>query len=330
MAEQTASKGAVLPDLAGGTSILRLLDSLPYYVMLVDENHEIILVNKALRRQYDMEPEEVLGGYCPKVIHGASGPISKCPLEKSAQMETPEPTSSVFKEAGSWLKSAIYPIKGLEHNGKTVFFHTVHDITARREAEQKHEKALVDLARVSSRMLEQIDPYASGHSREVGKMAKRVGKRLGLDDELVEGLYLGGTLHDIGKISVPPGILAKTGELSELEWEAIKTHPGAGFEKILKGADFPWPIAEMVLHHHERLDGSGYPDGLQGDEISLEAKILAVCDVTEAMSSRRPYRPAKSESAVLKELKEGKEKKYDSEIVEIMVKMIGEGEVEFG
>lgn len=153
---------------------------------------------------------------------------------------------------------------------------------------------------------------------------------MGLDEDRLFGLYLGGTLHDIGKASIPENILYKPGELTDLEWEMIKSHPEVGYDQILKDTDFPWPVAEMALHHHERLDGSGYSDGLEGDELTTEVRILGAVDTVEAMSTRRPYRSARSKERVVDVLKEDRGVKLDPEVVDILLEMIEEGEIEFG
>jgi HD-GYP domain len=148
---------------------------------------------------------------------------------------------------------------------------------------------------------------------------------MGLDRDRLMGLYIGGLLHDIGKISTPESILSKPGKLSDEEWALIRAHTRQGYE-ILNGGRFPWPVADMAMHHHERLDGSGYPHGISDDEISLENRILGVCDVVEAMSSHRPYRPAMSKEEVLEEIKDGKGTKYDPDVVDIMLQIIESGE----
>jgi len=138
--------------------------------------------------------------------------------------------------------------------------------------------------------LEFRDPYTAGHQRQVGELSRALAREMGCTEEQSEGIYLGGLIHDLGKIAVPAEILSKPTSLSELEFALIKTHPQTGYD-ILKDITFPWPIADMVLQHHERMDGSGYPQGLTKNEILFEAQVLAVADVVEAMSSHRPYRP---------------------------------------
>ena len=135
------------------------------------------------------------------------------------------------------------------------------------------------------------DPYTAEHQRKVAQLAAVIAKEMGLSKDQIEGIVVTGSLHDIGKTCVPREILNKPGKLSDIEFALIKTHPQAGYE-IVSDIEFPWPVAEVLLQHHERMNGSGYPRGLVGEEILMEARIMAVADVVEAMSSHRPYRPA--------------------------------------
>jgi len=205
----------------------------------------------------------------------------------------------------------------------------VRDITEHKRAEEQLERSFVELAETTSRAMACRDPYTTGHQRRVAGLARLVGEKMGLESDALQGLYIGGLLHDIGKISVPESILTKPGKLSEEEWALVRSHARQGYE-ILKETTFPWPVAGMALHHHERLDGSGYPDGLSGDELSLEVRILGVCDVVEAMSSFRPYRPARSKEEVIEEIKEGSGTKYDDSVVDVVLKVIESGEFELG
>jgi len=199
-----------------------------------------------------------------------------------------------------------------------------------QESEARLRQSFIKLAETTSRVLGVRDPYTESHELRVGEIAREVGERLGLSKEKQLGLYLGGVLHDIGKIAVPETILTKPGELKDVEWRLIKSHPEVGYNQILEDTDFPWPVAEMTLHHHERLDGSGYPDGLEGNELSLEVRILGAVDVAEAMSTRRPYREARSRETVLSVLQDGSGTKFDPEIIELLVDMIREGGISFG
>jgi len=176
------------------------------------------------------------------------------------------------------------------------------------------EKATEATLKAVAQMVELRDPYTAGHERRVGELAAAIGAEMGLSDASVRCLLLAGYVHDIGKISLPAEILSKPTRLSAMEMELIKGHPQAAFE-VLKNIDFPWPLAEVVLQHHERLDGSGYPRGLQGDDILLEARVLMVADVLEAMSSHRPYRPGLGLAAALAEIETHIGRFYDQRVV---------------
>jgi len=168
--------------------------------------------------------------------------------------------------------------------------------------------------------VEMRDPYTAGHQRRVTILACAIAEEMGLTEEQFDGLRLAGLIHDIGKITVPAEILNKPGRISELELNIIKTHPEAGY-KVLKEIAFPWPVARIVLQHHERLNGSGYPQGLKDGEIMLEAKILAVADVVEAMASHRPYRPALGIEAALHEITMNKGILYDPDVTDICAQL---------
>lgn len=190
-------------------------------------------------------------------------------------------------------------------------FGIVQDVTQRKKAED----AIVETVHAISLTIEKRDPYTSGHQRRVAELCAAIGVELGLDRARVQGLCFGAMIHDLGKVWIPAEILNRPGKLMPAEFEIIKTHPKVGHD-IIKGVEFPWPIAEMVLQHHERLDGTGYPHGLKDGEICLEAKILAVADVVEAMAAHRPYRPALGPDSGLAEILDGKGTRYDAEVVD--------------
>jgi PAS domain S-box-containing protein len=213
-----------------------------------------------------------------------------------------------------------------EHAGG---FGIYRDVSAQVEAQARLEEAFIDLVETTARMMESVDPYTAHHQRMVARLADVVGRRLGLDDDSLQGLYVGALLHDVGKLSLPSTILTKPGRLTPQEWALIRSHPRRGYD-VLVDAKLPWPVADMALRHHERLDGSGYPDGIAGDMVSLEARILGVCDVVEAMSSDRPYRTGLPLEAVLRELSEGSGGKYDPRVVEAAKDAIQSGEFTLG
>ena len=171
--------------------------------------------------------------------------------------------------------------------------------------------------------VEQRDPYTAGHQRRATKLACAIGIELGLSKEKLEGLHVAGILHDIGKIYVPAEILNKPGRLSDLEMKLVKGHSGTGY-MLVKEIPFPWPVAQIIIQHHERINGSGYPLGISGEEILLEARILAVADVIEAMASHRPYRPAKGIDEALDEITKNRGVLYDPKVVDACMKLFAD------
>jgi putative two-component system response regulator len=171
--------------------------------------------------------------------------------------------------------------------------------------------------------IEKRDPYTAGHQVRVSELATAVAQEMNLDADRLDGLRLGGMIHDIGKIYLPAEILSRPGRLSATEFELVKTHSAVGAE-IVADVEFPWPVAKMILQHHERQDGSGYPNGERGDAILLEARILAVADVVEAMASHRPYRPALGIDKALDEIRRGRGVQYDAEVVDVCLRLFTE------
>ncbi|NMC35194.1 MAG: PAS domain S-box protein [Veillonellaceae bacterium] len=205
------------------------------------------------------------------------------------------------------------------------------DLTPLKRREADLRKNLQQLAHafrqtveVLSAVAEARDPYTAGHQKGVARLSRAIGEKLGFSEDFNEGLFLAGLVHDIGKIAIPAGILSKPARLSEIESRLVKTHPQEAY-RILSQVNFPWKIAEAALQHHERLDGSGYPAGLKGEEILLEARILAVADVVEAASSHRPYRPALCLEEALGIVTRGKETLFDPDVVDACVAVFKEG-----
>ena len=209
------------------------------------------------------------------------------------------------------------------------------ELKERKMAQEASKRSLIDLQKVMDgtihafgRVAEVKDPYTAGHQKRVSKLACAIANILKLSKEQVKGIDVAASLHDIGKIYIPSEILNKPGSLTSIERSLIETHPSIGHE-ILHTVPFPWPVAEVILRHHERLDGSGYPFGVDGTEICMEARIISVVDVVEAMSSHRPYRPALGMDLALKEIEQGRGALYDSEVVEICTKLIREEKFKF-
>jgi putative two-component system response regulator len=196
------------------------------------------------------------------------------------------------------------------------------------QAKQDIVDALEQTIGVLSRAIELRDLYTDGHQKRVALLATAIAEDMGMPSDTVTGIRLGSLVHDVGKIKVPAEILSCPRKLTKDEMDIIKTHLSAGYD-ILEGATFPWPVARMVLEHHERLDGSGYPSGLKGEEICLEARVVAVADVVEAMTSFRPYRAALGVDAAVEEIRNGRGTLYDSTVVDSCIRVLEKANYDF-
>jgi len=279
-----------------------VFDAISDPIFLHDETLHITRANLAYARAGGMNIHDVIGQPYWKVFPRADGPMRSCQM---AIEESGEETEE-FAAGGEVYLSRSFMTKKLP--GAQYSVHIFENITGRRRAEESQlqsakqlRAALEDMISAIAATLEQRDPYTAGHQRRVAQLAVSMGEEMGLSGDTLEGLHLGGLIHDIGKISVPAEILGKPGLISDIEFALIKVHAEAGYE-ILKNITFPWPVAQMVYQHHERLDGSGYPQGLAGEQIIVEARILAVADTVEAMSANRPYRPGLGMEAALNEI----------------------------
>lgn len=246
-----------------------------------------------------------------------------------------EPTPAEYDTTGQRPDGTTFPIRmrvnivGLDDGPATLVFLT--DLTAEHEARARIEAYTRDLEnsvegtlQVVAKMVDLRDPYTAGHERRVGAIAASLARDMEFDAHACRGLELAGLVHDVGKIAVPVEILTKPGRLSELEMNLVRVHAQSGYD-ILKDVSFPWPVAEIARQHHERMDGSGYPRGLKGDEIIREARIMAVADVLESMASHRPYRPSLGLEPALAELRSGRGRLYDAEVVDALLRQVDEG-----
>jgi HD-GYP domain-containing protein (c-di-GMP phosphodiesterase class II) len=192
----------------------------------------------------------------------------------------------------------------------------------------KLRNAMEGIVQAISTTVEMRDPYTAGHQQRVADLACAIAEAMALPDDEIYGLRMASVIHDLGKIMIPSEILSKPGQLNPLEYELIKNHVQAGYD-ILKSIEFPWPLADIILQHHERMDGSGYPNGLKGDEIMLAARILSVSDVFETIASHRPYRPSLGLPFALNELRENRGKLYDNQVVDVCLSLVEDGTFEF-
>ena len=191
---------------------------------------------------------------------------------------------------------------------------------ALRESQSQYRRMLEQTIQAIAFTVEKRDPYTAGHQARVSQLAVAIAQKLGLPLDQIDGIRLGGMIHDLGKISVPAEILSRPGRLSETEFLLVKSHSEVGAD-ILRQVEFPWPVKDMILQHHERMDGSGYPKALRGDAILLEARILAVADVVEAMASHRPYRAALGVDKALDEIRRGAGRLYDPAVCGVCLRL---------
>ncbi|HQM45716.1 MAG: PAS domain S-box protein [Syntrophaceae bacterium] len=265
-----------------------------------DSPEELIGNVTDIATQLYVQPEErtkVLGLVAKQI------PVSDCELQ-------------FFRKDGRkiWVYRTMRAVK--DAKGNLLYLEgLIEDITGRKEHIEQLRKGLGGAVQAISMLVEARDPYTAGHQRRVADLARSIAEEMELSRERIDGLRIAGMIHDLGKVSVPAEILSMPRRLTELEFGLIKTHAQSGYD-ILKEIEFPWPVARIVLEHHERLNGSGYPFGLRGNETLLESRILAVADVVEAMSTHRPYRPSLGTEAALAEITGNQGLIYDEDVVE--------------
>ena len=298
--------------------------------IIVDD--KFVYVNPAFSEVVGFPKEEIIGRHYFDFVIEEDRPLVAANIRRRL---TGKAKSVQYSFRGRRRDGALVDVGvhgGLAiYRGREAIIGVAQDITELKQAEARiHEDAarlertMLGTLEALSVMSELRDPYTVGHERHVGDLAAAIGLELGLSEEQVKGLRVIGYLHDIGKITVPSEILSKPRHLTPAEFELIKTHPQAGYE-ILKSVEFPWAVVEAILQHHEHLDGSGYPHGLKGDEIGLEARIIAVADIVEAMAHHRPYRPVVGLDNALNELRAGAGTHYDPIVVEACLRLFQEG-----
>ena len=315
-----------------------LIETTSDWVWEVNEKLVYTYVSRKIHDILGYQPEEVVG----------KAPVDLMPLKEANRVARVFETALSEKKPFAFVENVCLHKDGhkvvLETSGVPFFdaggnvrgFRGVdRDVTERKRAEEEAQESFRKLQRTVEGTIQAIaltvetrDPYTAGHQRRVTKLAYAISREMGLPNDQIQRVRIAGLLHDLGKIFIPTEILSKPGQLTEVEFAIIKSHPQAGHE-ILKNIEFPYPIADIVIQHHERMDGSGYPAGLKGEEIVIEAKILAVADVTEAMSSHRPYRPALGLDKALKEIVNNKGTLYDAKVVEACMRVFSSGAFKF-
>lgn len=308
-----------------------LMENSPIPIIVFNGDSSIRYINKAYENITDFKSSEILGikPPFPWWIKGEKKKYDNVlKIFFKEGLEAQELPLINRKGEKFWVEISGKPVY---KNGKLKYgIANLVNITDRKlmedslkESHGKLEKALQGTINALGSIVEKRDPYTSGHQKRVSKLAVAISKELGLDREVIECIKTAADIHDIGKINIPVSILTKPGKLTDIEFDLIKTHPDVGYEMV-KEIEFPMPVAEIILEHHEKLDGSGYPRGLKGKDIMFEAKILTVSDVVEAMSSDRPYRPALGVEIALNEVKRNKGKLYEPRVVDACVKVVTE------
>ena len=308
-----------------------IYDHSPLLISEFDLEGRYLLVNRAISELFGLSPRELEGRTFSELLPEEVSEIFMRRTRHVWDSQKPLAAEDTVDIGGvkRHFLTMLFPL--YEKDGHINSIGSIaHDITDRKEADDSLRDALGRLRRVTGSVIQVIvmavesrDPYTAGHQRRVGDLARAIATEMGLTDHDVEGIRIAGVIHDLGKISVPSEILSKPRILNDTEFAIVKEHPQKGYD-ILKDVDFDWPVAEMVLQHHERLDGSGYPRGLKDGEILLQARILAVADVVEAMASHRPYRPTLGLEAALDEITLNKGKLYDPEAVDACLRLFRE------
>jgi PAS domain S-box-containing protein/putative nucleotidyltransferase with HDIG domain len=304
-----------------------LLDGLqtaaPVGLAFIDRQFRKLRVNEALARLTGLAVEDQIGRPAAEItpdLWPQLEPIYRSVLSTGEPVLNVEVTraSGAVPGGTNHCLSSFYPVRvDAEVVGVGV---VVVDITERRQAEGLLAANLDALVRTIAATVEVRDPYTAGHQTRVARLAAAIADELELDDADVQGIATAAGIHDIGKIGVPAEISSKPGRLSAAEFEIIKQHCQQGHD-IVAGIAFPWPVAQMILQHHERLDGSGYPDSLSGEQILPGARIIAVADVVEAMSSHRPYRPAIGTEEALAEIERQRGQQLDADAVNACIRL---------
>lgn len=300
-----------------------LLDAFPCVALLLrPQTREIIASNAAA-----VKVGALPGSHCFSKWGQRQNPCPWCLAP--ALWATGEAQHLEVEALGIYWEAHWIPVS------KDLYMHYAFDITDRKKSEETLKNTLESLRKAVSSTIQVMvsavetrDPYTSGHQKRSADLAFAIATEMGLSQEKTEGIRMAGSIHDIGKLSIPAEILSKPTKLSEIEFRLIKEHARQGYE-ILKNVESSWPLAEIVYQHHERMDGSGYPRNLKGDEILTEACIISVADVVEAMASHRPYRPSLGIDAALNEIEKNKGIFYDEAVAEACLKLFREKGFQF-
>lgn len=297
-----------------------LVENINDVIFSLDTEGVITYISPVIQSWSGFVPEELIGKSFKDFIHPEDLPSLTLDFKSALAGDLkPQEFRLIVKDGG--VRQVRTSSRPLQENGQVLGLTGVMiDITEAKQAMKQLRESLVGTIRAISLVVEKRDPYTAGHQNKVSKLCVAIGSELGWNEDRIEGLRLGAIIHDIGKIYVPAEILNRPGKLTDNEFALIKEHPQIGYE-FVKDIDFPWPVAKMILQHHERLDGSGYPNGTNASEMISEARIIAVADVVEAMMSHRPYRPAIGIELALQEIESNRGTKYDAEVVNACLRL---------
>lgn len=310
-----------------------VLDNIPDMVWVKDKDAKFITVNEAYAKACGHRTEELVGrtdiDMWPKFFLAERYREDDFAVIRSGKRKTIEETIVGPDGRERWIEAVKSPLYDRDHN-LVGLVGIARDITERkkasdeiRESRDKLKQTLCGIIKAIGTIVEVRDPYTSGHQRRVAEISRGIAQKINLSPNDIQGIYIAALIHDLGKIAVPSEILSKPSSLSRAESELIHAHSRIGYD-ITERINFPWNVAEIIYQHHERIDGSGYPRGLKGDEIILGAKILAVADVVEAMASHRPYRPALGVELAVKEIMQYRNILYDGAVVDACLDLLRE------
>ena len=333
-------------DLRKTEATYRLVvDNMADVIVVMDLNLRFTYVSPSVIRLLGYTAEEIMAKTLEHMITRESLQIVTRVFEEELTLEATGTADlgrsrilelEEYKKDGSivWVENRLSFLRDKEKSPVGVIALS-HEITDRKQVEKQLQDTLGSLRRavgvaiqVMVSAVEARDPYTAGHQLRAADIARAIATEIGLTQGRIDSIRIAGSVHDIGKLSIPAEILSKPTKLSELEFSLIKEHVLSGYE-ILKNVESPWPLAQIVYQHHERMDGSGYPRHLRGEEILMDARILAVADVVEAMSSNRPYRPALGEEAALKEIENNRSTLYDTDVVDACLRVFREKNFHF-
>jgi PAS domain S-box-containing protein/putative nucleotidyltransferase with HDIG domain len=303
-----------------------ILDS-PTIGMYIVQKGKFRLMNPAFRNLADRSEDELMSMDPREIIFDEDRNMVRENAIKMLKGTRTSPYEFRYVRKNGEIRWVSERLVSILYEGQRATLGSFMDITERKQIESEIKTSYKRLQRTMEGAIEAIasisetrDPYTAGHQRRVAKLASTIAREMELSEEQIAKIRIAGLLHDIGKVAIPAELLSKPGKLNETEFNLIKTHPKAGRE-ILKTMELPWVICPIVYQHHERLDGSGYPRGLSGNAISIEARIIAVADVVEAMASHRPYRPSLGIDVALEEISKNKGKLYDIKVADTCLKL---------